>query len=72
MWTLGIVHEARGVKGSGRFRNVEFLEKISAKIRAFSTLCVKDWPSLVKCGIDDVSAFFTFFTKYQKFLKSLL
>ena len=29
---------------------------------------MKVWPSFIKCGIDDVSAFFTVLTNDQKFL----
>ena len=62
IWTSGIVHEARGVKGSGwsDSESNEFLENISTRILAFSTECVKVWPSFIKCGMDEVFAFSPF------------
>ena len=50
----------------------EVLENISARILAFSTESVKVWPSFIKCGMDEVSAFFTVLTNDQKFLLPLL
>ena len=63
IWTSGLVHEARAAKGndSSDSESIELLEGISAKILVFSTDCMKDWPSLVKCGMDDVTAFLSFF-----------
>ena len=74
MWSSGIAHEARSVKDRvlSHSESVELLENISAKILAFSIECLKYWPFLVKCGMDEVSAIFTFFTKEQKLLLSLL
>ena len=74
IWTTGIVHEARDVKGSGwsDSESDEFLENISASILAFSTECVKVWPSFIKCGMDEVFAFFTVLTNGQKFLLPFL
>ena len=74
IWTSSIVHEAPCVKGSGwsDSESDEFLENISARILAFSTECVKVWPSFIKCGMDEVSAFFTVLTNDQKFLLPLL
>ena len=74
MWTWDIVHEARGVKGSGwsDADSEEFLKKISVKILAFSTDCVKVCPSFIKCGIDDIAVFFEVLTNDQKFLLPLL
>ena len=40
--------------------NEEILEKISAKILAFSVECEKVWLSFIKCGTDEVSAFSQF------------
>ena len=61
IWTSGIVHESRGVKGRDS-ESDEFLENISARILAFSTECVKVWSSFIKCGIDEVAAFFSVLT----------
>ena len=35
------------------------------------TECVKVWPSFIKCGMDEVSTFFTVLTNDQKFLLPL-
>ena len=64
IWTSGIVHEERGVNGSGwsDSENDEILENISARILVLSTECVKVWPSFIKCGMNEVYAFFTVLT----------
>ena len=74
IWTSAIVHEALDVKGSGwsDSESHDFLENISARILAFSTERVKVWPFVMKCGMDEVSAFSTVLINAQKFLLPLL